>query len=125
MEGVEGSSFFFFGMMYLARILTKVEDFGIWPDGLLDAYLAMIPKTDGDATPLGQRSLSVLPSFIVFGLLLGRVSMMDGFGLGYLILSSVLGVVVGRWRLGILLLLILRKFLLVPLILVFISLLLT
>ena len=45
----------------LARILAKVEDFGIWPDGLLDAYIAMIPKTDGDTTPLGQRPLSVLP----------------------------------------------------------------
>ena len=45
----------------LARILTKVEDTGLWPDGLLDAYFAMIPKTDGDATPLGQRPLSVLP----------------------------------------------------------------
>ena len=45
----------------LARILTKVEDFGIWPVGLLDAYNAMIPKTDGDATPLGQRPHSVLP----------------------------------------------------------------
>ena len=44
----------------LARILTKVEDFWVWPDGLLDAHIAMIPKTDGDATPLGQRSLSVL-----------------------------------------------------------------
>ena len=41
--------------------LTKVEDIGVWPDGLLDAYIAMIPKTDGDATPLGQRPLSVLP----------------------------------------------------------------
>ena len=30
----------------LARILTKVEDVGVWPDGLLDAYIAMIPKTD-------------------------------------------------------------------------------
>ena len=39
----------------LARILTKVEDVGIWLDGLLDAYNAMIPKADGDATPLGQR----------------------------------------------------------------------
>ena len=29
----------------LARIITKVEDFGVWPDGLLDAYIAMIPKT--------------------------------------------------------------------------------
>ena len=45
----------------LARILAKVEDFGIWPDGSLDAYIAMIPKTDGDATPPGQRPLSVLP----------------------------------------------------------------
>ena len=45
----------------LARILTKVEDFGVWLDGLLDAYITMIPKTDGDATPLGQRPLSVLP----------------------------------------------------------------
>ena len=45
----------------LARILTKVEDLGIWPDGLLDAYIVMIPETDGDAAPLGQRPLSVLP----------------------------------------------------------------
>ena len=45
----------------LARILVKVEDLGVWPDGLLDAYIAMIPKTDGDATPLGQRPLCVLP----------------------------------------------------------------
>ena len=28
----------------LARILTKVEDLGTWPDGLLDTYIAMIPK---------------------------------------------------------------------------------
>ena len=45
----------------LARILTKVEDVGVWPDGLLDAYVAMIPVSDGDANPLGQRPLSVLP----------------------------------------------------------------
>ena len=45
----------------LARILSKVEDVGEWPHGLLDAYIVMIPKTDGDATPLGQRPLSVLP----------------------------------------------------------------
>ena len=31
----------------LARFLSKVEDIGVWPDGLLDAYIAMIPKTDG------------------------------------------------------------------------------
>ena len=28
----------------LARILSKVEDVGVWPDGLLDAYIAMIPQ---------------------------------------------------------------------------------
>ena len=51
----------FLGTMSLLVFLSCVEDFGIWPDGLLDAYSAMIPKTDGDATPLGQRPLSVLP----------------------------------------------------------------
>ena len=34
---------------------------GFGPDGLLDAYIAMIPKSDGGATPLGQRPLSVPP----------------------------------------------------------------
>ena len=47
--------------MVLARILRLVEETGVWPDGLLDAYVAMIPKSGGDATPLGQRPLSVLP----------------------------------------------------------------
>ena len=28
---------------------------------MLDAYITMIPKADGNATPLGQRSLIVLP----------------------------------------------------------------
>ena len=40
----------------LAAILTKVEEDGAWPDGLLDAYIAMTPKSDGDAA-LGQRPL--------------------------------------------------------------------
>ena len=34
---------------------------GRWPQGLLDAYIAMIPKAEGDSTPLGQRPLCVLP----------------------------------------------------------------
>ena len=38
----------------LARILTEVEEVGSWPDGLLDAYIAMIPKTDGDWTKASQ-----------------------------------------------------------------------
>ena len=99
----------------LARILTKVEDLGVWPDGLLDAYITMTSKTDGAATPLGQRLLSVLP--IVYRI---------GLSLGCLILSSVLGEgVVDRWRPGILLLWILRRCLLVLLTLTFIFLFLT
>ena len=35
----------------LAILLELVETSGIWPQGLLDAYIAMIPKTDGDSTP--------------------------------------------------------------------------
>ena len=45
----------------LARILTKVEEVGVWPDGLLDAYIAMIPKTDGDATPLRPKASQRTP----------------------------------------------------------------
>ena len=63
----------------LPRILTKVEDTGVWPDGLLDAYIAMIPKTDGDATPLGQRSLSVLPIVYRVKASACRMSQLDGW----------------------------------------------
>ena len=45
----------------LVILLELVESTGTWPQGLLDAYIAMIPKADGDSTPLGQRPLSVLP----------------------------------------------------------------
>ena len=45
----------------LARIFSRIEETGVWPDGLLDAYISMIPKAGGDATPLGQRPLNVLP----------------------------------------------------------------
>ena len=34
----------------LAWVLSLVEDTGVWPDGLLAAYITMIPKTDGDST---------------------------------------------------------------------------
>ena len=61
-----------------ALILTKVKDLGVWPDGLLDAYIVMIPKTDGDATPLGQRPLSVLP--IVYRIWASaRMGQLDGW----------------------------------------------
>ena len=51
----------------------------------------MNSKTDGDATPLGQRPLSVLPLLTVFVLLLVLVSLKVGSSLGFLILFSVLG----------------------------------
>ena len=61
----------------LAHILSKVEDLGVWPDGL-DAYITMIPKTDGDAAPLGQRLLCVLP--IVYGIWASaRMGQLDGW----------------------------------------------
>ena len=87
----------------LARILTLVEDNGVWPDGLLDAYIRMIPKTDGDALPLVRDLLVSSLSSIVFGLQLEWVSLVNGFVLGFLTLFSVLGVVVDQLRLGILL----------------------
>ena len=45
----------------LAILLNLVEATGTWPQGLLDAYIALIPKADGDSTPLCERPLSVLP----------------------------------------------------------------
>ena len=50
----------------LALVLRQVEAAGHWPQGLLDAYIAMISKAEGDSTPLGQRPLCVLP--VVFRL---------------------------------------------------------
>ena len=49
-----------------------------WFDGLLDAYIAMIPKVDGDVTPLGQRPLSVLP--VVYRIWASaRMSLLEGW----------------------------------------------
>ena len=39
----------------LAAVLYKVEEYGVLPEGRLDAYIAMSSKSDGDATPLCQR----------------------------------------------------------------------
>ena len=46
---------------WLAVVLSRVELDGVLQDGMPDAYIAMIPKADGDATPVGQRPLCVLP----------------------------------------------------------------
>ena len=48
---------------WLAVVLSGVELDGIWPEGLLDAHITMIPKADGDATPLGQRPAFCLSHF--------------------------------------------------------------
>ena len=46
----------------VADFLRLVEEDGRWPQGLLDAYIAMIPKVGGDATPLGPRPSRGVPS---------------------------------------------------------------
>ena len=79
---------------------------------VFDAYIAMIPKVDGDATPLGQRPLSVLLVVcrIWASARMGWVSWRIGFGLGFWIPSLVLVVVAALLKLGIPLRLILRRF---------------
>ena len=46
--------------MSLLVFLLWLSILEFWLHGSLDAYIAKIPKSDGDATPLGQRPLSVL-----------------------------------------------------------------
>ena len=85
----------------LARILSKVEENGVWPEGLLDAKIAMFPEADRDAPPLG-RPLSVLVVVCRLGLLPVWCSLMIGSSLGCLTRSLVLVVVGVRLRFGIL-----------------------
>ena len=89
----------FLGMMSWRAFSPRLRILGF---GLMGCwiYTAMIPKTGGDA-PSWSETCKCSPD---------RLSCSSS--LGYLILSSVLEVVVGRWKLGILLW-ILRKFLLV------------
>ena len=55
----------------LARTLTDVEDTGVWPDGSLDAYIAMIPQQLMVMLLLLAKGLSMFfLSSIVFGPLL-------------------------------------------------------
>ena len=86
----------------LARILRPVEESGVWPEGLLAACIAMIPKSDGDATPLGQRPLCVSP--VVYRIWASaRMSWSLGSGLGYRLLFLVLAGGVALWTPGLLL----------------------
>ena len=102
----------------LARILSCVEDYGIWPDGLLDAYIAMILKVDSDASPLVQRTLSVLP--VVYRIWASaRVGQLEDWFRSW-VPDSVFSAGGGRSSVeGIPLLLILRRFFLEVLILTF------
>ena len=67
LEGVEG----FARPLMSWRILTEVEEEGVWPEGLLDAFFAMNPKENCSATPLGHGPLPVWCSW------------KSGFGLGF------------------------------------------
>ena len=51
----------------LARILRVVESDGVRPEGLLNAYTATIPKVDGDATPMGAKTI-MCTDCSIFGL---------------------------------------------------------
>ena len=108
----------------LARVLAKVAEIGVWPDGLLDAYMAMISKADGDAAPFGQRPLSAFP--VVYRIWASASILHSwkffGLGHGFLTRSPVLVVVAVPSRLGILLPWILRRCFLVLLTLILISL---
>ena len=56
----------------LARILRLVKDESVWPDGLLDACISMIPKVDGGMRlPLGSRLCVCIRWFIECGPLQG------------------------------------------------------
>ena len=62
-----------------------------WPQGFLDVFFfPMIPKVDGDPTPLGQRSSCVLPSVFRFGASLRVPHVKDWFRAGSHSLFSVL-----------------------------------
>ena len=89
----------------LAFFLTVVEDDGIWLDGLLDSYFALIPKTDGDSTPWGSGLHVYSLLHIGFGPLSGYSIFRSGLSLGFQGRFSVLGLGEARLRPGILLLL--------------------
>ena len=54
----------------LARILSKFQDTEVWPEGLLDAYIAMIPRMMVMLPPLVRSHFVCSLLCIVFGLLL-------------------------------------------------------
>ena len=78
--------------MGLDDILRLVEETGIWPDHVLDAYMIMILKDGGNATPLGK--------YLQTGQLFDGVTFRIGLFSGFLSLSLVLAEAVVQWMLG-------------------------
>ena len=46
----------------LASVLRLFESEEVWPEKLLDECIVMIPEAGGDAAPLAQRLLNILPT---------------------------------------------------------------
>ena len=51
----------------LAWVLRLVEDTGLWPEGLLDAYITLIPKRMGTLPRWGNAPFASSLLFIGFG----------------------------------------------------------
>ena len=68
----------------LAILLHLVETAAVWPQGLLVAYINMIPEVDGDSTPLGSALPLCSPCYtqtvdVPSGLLTSRIGSRAGF----------------------------------------------
>ena len=94
----------------LAILLELVETTGVWPQGLLDAYIAMIPKADGDSLLLANDPSVCSPLCTGCGLPSSLDICGSGLRGGYLDRCSALVMVCPRWRPGSLLLWILKRF---------------
>ena len=81
---------------WFARILPKVEEIGVWREGLPGCLqLPLIPKADGDATPFGQRPLILLPVVYRYWASARMVHLEEWLRSWFLTRSSVLVVMVG------------------------------
>lgn len=47
-------------LQLLIPLFQKIEETGLWPQPLLHGYCSLIPKTEGNMSPLGQRPLGVM-----------------------------------------------------------------
>ena len=105
----------------LALVLRQIETVGRWPQGLLDAYIVMILKAEGDSTPLVNVLYAFCRLCIVFGPLFVLHTLRTGFLRGSLTQSLVLAKVFLRLMLGMPLPLTLKRFLATLVLLTFIS----